>query len=594
METNKYRILEPIPFNQVKILGGMWKNRIDTVRKVTTRACAKKCEETGRVDNFRKASGRMQGEFKGIFFDDADVYKTIEAIAYVLMDEQDGELKAIADSMIDEVCAAQLDDGYLYTFWTLNGLENRWTDMDHHEAFCVGQIVEAGIAYKQATGDSRLYDAGIRAVDQMMNTLLSYEDGWINGHEGIEMALVHLYRYNGEKKYLDWAEWFVNQRGHVKLRLPVSYSKAYFFTDEYCQNNVPVREMERVVGHAVRAMYLYSGVADIASITGETALVKALERVWNNLLTANTYITGGIGQSSFNEGFTGDFSLPNLHAYCETCASVGMAFWNQRMNLINGESKYADVVETEIMNGILSGLALSGDHYFYENPLASTGVHHRREWFGVPCCPTNLVRFVPSIGGYIYAKSEGELYVNQFIASRVQDGETSVKLETNYPWDNNISISVESCAAGMKLNIRKPAWCENWKLSVNGSEADLSADDGYLRLTVNPGDEIVFTPDMPVRRVYADPRVAEDRGRVAVMRGPVVYCAEEADNPGKIPTEYFHAEASLAKDAPLSATFREDLFGGVTAVQAGDLTLIPYCLWDNRTAGGMAVWLKDA
>ena len=589
---NNHRALEPIALNRVKVLGGMWKDRIDTVRRVTTRACAAKCEETGRVDNFRKASGRMKGEFKGIFFDDADVYKTIEAIAYVLMDEPDDELKAIADGLIDEVCAAQLDDGYLYTFFTLGDLKNRWTDMDHHEAFCVGQIVEAGIAYRQATGDSRLYDAALRAVDQMMTTLRSYPDGWINGHEGIEMALVHLYRYTGEERYLKDAEWFIEQRGHVKLRLPLSYYKT-FFTNEYCQNNVPVREMQKVTGHAVRAMYYYSGVADVASITGERALVAALERVWDNLLTANTYITGGIGQSSFNEGFSGDFSLPNLNAYCETCASVGMAFWNHRMNLIGGEAKYADVVETEIMNGVLSGLSLSGDHYFYENPLASTGVYHRRDWFTVPCCPTNLVRFVPAIGSYIYARRPGELYVNQFIDSRVElEGGVAVRMTTDYPWNGRVEIEVEKCAEPFGLNIRKPGWCSSWTLSVNGEPRPLQADDGYLRLSVRPGDRLTLDMDMAVRRVYADPRVAEDRGRVAVMRGPVVFCAEEVDNPG-IPTEYFHADAALSREAVLTERFREDLFGGVPTIEADGLTLIPYCLWDNREPSGMAVWLRE-
>ena len=588
---NIYR-LEPIPFNHVKILGGMWKDRIDTVRRITTRACAAKCEETGRVDNFRKASGRMKGEFKGIFFDDADVYKTIEAIAYVLMDAPDDELKAIAEGMIDEVCAAQLEDGYLYTFFTLGDLRNRWTDMDHHEAFCVGQIVEAGIAWKQATGDGRLFDAAVRAVEQMMGTLQAYPDGWINGHEGIEMALVHLFRVTGEEKYLGYAQWFIEQRGHVKLRLPISYYKT-FFTNEYCQNDVPVRELRRVSGHAVRAMYYYSGVADVASITGEAALMRALERVWDNLLTANTYITGGIGQSSFNEGFSGDFSLPNLHAYCETCASVGMAFWNQRMNLVNGESKYADVVETEIMNGILSGLSLKGDHYFYENPLASTGVAHRREWFTVPCCPTNLVRFVPSIGGYIYAKAPGALVVNQYIDSRVETEEgVALRMKTDYPWDNRIELTVERCPEGLTLCLRKPGWCEGGTLRVNGALRPFEAVDGYLRVAAGEGDVIVFEPDMPIRRVHADPRVAEDAGRVALMRGPVVFCAEEADNPG-IPTEYFHAEAALPADAPLSHEYRADLLGGVSTLRAGTLTLIPYCVWDNRTSGGMAVWLKE-
>ena len=589
---DKHRRLEPIPFDRVKVLGGLWKERIDTVRNVTTRACVAKCEETGRVDNFRKASGRMKGEFEGIFFNDADVYKTIEAIGYVLRDEPDDELRAIADNLVDEVCAAQLDDGYLFTFFELGNLKDRWTDMDHHEAFCVGQIVEAGIAYLEATGDRRLYEAGLRAVDQMMRTLKSYPDGWINGHEGIEMALVHLYRYTGEQKYLDDAIWFVEQRGHVKLRLPISHYKT-FFTDEYCQNNVPVRELQRVTGHAVRATYYYSGVADIASITGERALVEALERVWNHLLSSNTYITGGIGQSSFNEGFSSDYSLPNLHAYCETCASVGMAFWNHRMNLIDGEAKYADVVETQIMNGILSGLSLSGDHYFYENPLASTGVAHRREWFNVPCCPTNLVRFVPSIGGYIYAQAEDGVYVNQFIDSRLTTEQgVRLRMETNYPWEGEIRIRVEDCPEGMALSVRKPGWCERWTLSVNGAASDAQPVGGYFRLKVNAGDEIALSLDMTPRRAYADPRVKEDAGRVAVLRGPVVYCAEEIDNPG-IPTEYFHADAALPKSAPLTVESRPDLFGGVATVRAGELTLIPYCMWDNRSAGGMAVWLRE-
>ena len=589
---SKYR-LQPVPFNQVKILGGMWKERIDTVRRVTTRACARKCEETGRVDNFRKASGRMKGEFKGIFFDDADVYKTIEAIGYVLQDEWDDELKAIADGLIDEVCAAQTEDGYLYTFFTLGNLKDRWTDMDHHEAFCVGQIIEAGIAYREATGDERLYNAALRTVDQMMTALQADARGWINGHEGVEMALVHLYRVSGEKKYLEYAQWFIEQRGHVKLRLPLSYYKT-FFTDEYCQNNVPVRDLTKVTGHAVRAMYYYSGVADVASVTGEEALMTALERVWNNLLTANTYITGGIGQSSFNEGFSGDFSLPNLNAYCETCASVGMAFWNQRMNLFRGESKYADVVETEIMNGILSGLSLKGDHYFYENPLASVGTHHRRDWFTVPCCPTNLVRFVPSIGGYIYAQAPGELTVNQYVASSVRtEAGVAVRMETNYPWDGRIMVRVEEAPGALRLNLRMPGWCEKYALRVNGADSGLAPEEGYLRMDVRPGDEIVLDLDMPVRRVYADPRVPEDRGRVAVMRGPVVFCAEEVDNPG-IPTEYFHADAALGRDEPLEAYFRAELFGGVPAIRAGRLELIPYCLWDNREAGGMAVWFRES
>ena len=588
-----YTDLTPIPFSNVEITGGLWKERIDTVRRVTTRDCIRKCEHN--IENFRRAAGLSQGGFEGVFFDDADIYKVLEGVSYVLMGGADAQLERQADEIIDIICAAQQEDGYLYNFFVLGDLSKRWTDMDHHEDFCVSQLVEAGIAYRQATGKDKLYNAAVRAVEQMMRSIGPDGDTWISGHEGIEMALVRLYRYTGEERFLRYAEWFVEQRGHTKLRLPISYYKT-FFTDEYCQNTAPARELTKVTGHAVRAMYYYSGLADIAAIRGDKELQAALRRLFDNVVPANLYLTGGIGQSAYNEGFTRDWSLPNLTAYCETCASIGMAFWNHRMELAHGEAKYADLVEREIYNGILSGLSLKGDHYFYENPLASVGTMHRREWFHVPCCPTNLVRFVPSIGGYLYATAPGAVFVRQYIASHahipLDGGEIELRVQTDYPWNGSVRIEVAACEGEKRLMLRRPGWCERWTLCKNGAQVQAQEEQGYLPVTVRAGDVVELEMDMPVRRVHADPRVAEDAGRVAIMRGPVVYCAEEVDNPG-IPTEYFHADLALQKDAPLATAFEADLLGGVQTVRAGGVRMIPYYAWDNRAGGGMAVWLRE-
>ena len=521
-----YTDLTPIPFSNVEITGGPWKERIDTVRRVTTRDCIRKCEHN--IENFRRAAGLSQGGFEGVFFDDADIYKVLEGVSYVLMGGADAQLERQADEIIDIICAAQQEDGYLYNFFVLGDLSKRWTDMDHHEDFCVSQLVEAGIAYRQATGKDKLYNAAVRAVEQMMRSIGPDGDTWISGHEGIEMALVRLYRYTGEERFLRYAEWFVEQRGHTKLRLPISYYKT-FFTDEYCQNTAPARELTKVTGHAVRAMYYYSGLADIAAIRGDKELQAALRRLFDNVVPANLYLTGGIGQSAYNEGFTRDWSLPNLTAYCETCA-------------------------------------------------------------------TNLVRFVPSIGGYLYATAPGAVFVRQYIASHahipLDGGEIELRVQTDYPWNGSVRVEVAACEGEKRLMLRRPGWCERWTLCKNGAQVQAQEEQGYLPVTVRAGDVVELELDMPVRRVHADPRVAEDAGRVAIMRGPVVYCAEEVDNPG-IPTEYFHADLALQKDAPLATAFEADLLGGVQTVQAGGVRMIPYYAWDNRAGGGMAVWLRE-
>lgn len=465
--------------------------------------------------------------------------------------------------------------------------------MNLHEAYCLGHMIEGALAYAQATGKDKWLRAACRAVDQMMRVNGPEGQHWVTGHQELELALVKLYRYTGEEKYLEYAQWLVEERGHGHLRAPSLPDRLN--DTSYCQDDKPVRELEKVTGHAVRAMYYYSGVTDIAALTGDTELEKTMRRLWDNVCPANLYITGGIGQSAHNEGFTRDWSLPNLTAYCETCAAIGMALWNQRMNFIRCERKFADLVEREMYNGILSGISLKGDEFFYDNPLATAGTYHRKKWFGCSCCPTNLIRFIPSVGGYMYATDGDAIVLNQFIQSEAEvptaSGNVQIEIKTNYPWEGRVEIRVKRCAGERGLKVRLPGWCEHASMRLN--EREIAAADGYYEMTVREGDCAVYEMEMAIKRMYADERVKEDAGRVAIMRGPVVYCAEEVDNPGYV-TEYFHAEKELKKGTKLSAEFEKELLGGVVTVKGDDGTmLVPYCTWDNRTPGAMTVWMKE-
>lgn len=589
-----YVHLNPVGFQNVRISDEFWSRRIQTIREVTAWACIDECEKTHRVDNFRRAAGLQEGGHEGIFFNDSDVYKVLEGAAYVLMGGADPKLEAKVDEIIDAICAAQQEDGYLYTYYTLNTPEKRWTDMNHHEAYCLGHMIEGALAYVQATGKDKWLKAACRAVDQMMRVNGPEGQHWVTGHQEIELALVKLYRHTGEQKYLDYAKWLVEERGHGHLRSESLKHLMYRNTD-YCQDDRPVRELERVTGHAVRAMYYYSAVTDLAAILGDESLDEAMCRVWGNVVPANLYLTGGIGQSAHNEGFTRDWSLPNLTAYCETCAAIGMAMWNQRMNFTHGESKYADLVERELYNGVLSGISLSGDKFFYDNPLASVGNYHRSTWFGCSCCPTNLIRFIPSVGGYVYAVSGDEIYLNQFIQSETKvataSGEVEIAVETRYPWEGSVAVRIVRCEGERVLRVRKPEWCERAELRLNGTLVE-KCENGYYVVAVHENDCIEYDMDMSIKRVYADDRVAEDRGRVAVMRGPVVYCAEETDNPG-IVSEYFHAEKALPKETVLTAQFEPELLGGVVTIVGDGVRLVPYYAWDNREPGAMVVWMKE-
>ena len=585
--------MKPVSFENVSIVDGFWQKRISTAGEKTVWACIEECERTHRIDNFRRAAGLQEGGFTGIFFDDSDVYKVLEGVAYTLENSPSEALEKKADEIIDAICAAQQEDGYLYTYFILNTPENRWTDMNYHEAYCLGHMIEGAVAYARATGKEKWLNAAKRAVEQMMSVNGKNGAHWVTGHEEIELALVKLYRYTGDKKYIEYAQWLVEERGHGHLNTPLSENKE-LLQPVYCQDDVPVREISRVTGHAVRAMYYYSGVTDLASLLNDDDYANAMKRVWKNVVPANMYVTGGIGQSSHNEGFTADWSLPNLTAYCETCASIGMALWNHRMNLLTGESKYADIVEMEMYNGILAGISLSGDKFFYENPLSSIGNHHRRTWYGCSCCPTNLVRFIPSVGGYAYCTDGDVITVNQFISSnakiKTESGEVTLIVKTEYPFAGDIHIVVKDFEGERTLRLRQPGWCKSIKLTKNGKEIEIS-NNGYCEVTVKANDEIDYILDISPRRIYADARVREDAGRVAVAAGPLIYCAEETDNAG-IPTEYFHADMALAKGTVLQPQ-KEEILNGVTTFVGKNIKLIPYYAWDNREAGGMSVWLKE-
>ena len=584
--------ITPVRFSDVRIDDAFWSPRLELHKSVTLPVCIDQSEnQTGRIRNFENAAKGV-GEHSGIFFDDSDVYKALEGMAYSLQIHPDPELEAKCDEWIDKFAAAQQPDGYINTFYTLTGLENRWDNMDKHEMYCAGHMTEAAVAYYYAIGKRKLLDVSIRMADHMMSVFGPGKRDWVPGHEEIELALVKLYEATGEKKYLDFAGWLLDERGHGHG----SFGKnGPAWNPHYYQDDVPVRELSTIAGHAVRAMYLYCGMADVAAFTGDTGLTDALDRLWDHVVLKNMYITGGIGQSARNEGITEDYDLPNLTAYCETCASVGMVFWNWRMNQFTGDAKYADVMERSMYNGALAGISLAGDKFFYVNPLESLGNHHRQAWYGCACCPSQICRFLPSIGNYIYGVSDEALWVNLYMgntaAVKVGGKNVTVTQETKYPWEGAVRLTL-----GMKgsvktqVRLRIPGWCRQYAVSVNGQAVEPVVEKGYAVLEGKwkDGDVIDLAMDMPVEVVEADPRVKEDVGTRAIQRGPLVYCIEEVDNPSD-----FDA-ISVSPDTPWEARFDEGLLSGVVRITDGSTTFIPYYAWDNRSAGKMKVWIPLA
>jgi DUF1680 family protein len=628
--------IRPVPFTAVAIEDAFWSPRLETNRRVTVRHNFAKCETTGRIRNFAVAGGLEKGAFEGLFgFNDSDVYKVIEGASYSLRLRPDPELERYLDDVIARIAAAQEDDGYLYTAGTIPTLAQtptccvsrpRWSDIaSGHELYNLGHMYEAAVAHFQATGKRSFLDVAVKSADLLTREFR--RGGRLDppGHQEVEIGLVKLYRATGERRYLDQARFFLEQRGNA------AGHKLY---GAYSQDHVSVLEQREAVGHAVRAGYMYSAMADVGALAGDEAYVRALGALWEDVVSRKLYLTGGLGARRENEGYGDAYELPNRTAYAETCAAIAGAMWNHRMFLLHGDAKYLDVLERIVYNGFLSGVSLDGERFFYPNPLAADGARAfnqgqkgRSEWFDCSCCPTNVVRFLPSIAGYVYAQRERDLFVNLFLAGRAElgfdGGKVAVRQETRYPWDGRVRITLDPARpADLAVHVRIPGWArggpvpsdlyrhadagtKTWGVAVNGQPVKVEPVQGFavIRRTWKAGDTIDLDLPMEVRRVLSHEKVAANAGRVALERGPVVYCAEAVDNGGRV------FNLVLPDDARLEALPRPDLLGGVTVVAGRALALhpsadgrsvvtreqdflaVPYHVWAHRGEGEMAVWL---
>jgi len=620
-----FQKIEPVSFSQVNITDNFWKPKIDKVATKTLAACIYQTEiATGRIRNFEKVARKKAEKHEGIFYDDSDVFKALEAMGYSLKTHPSVEMEKKCDEWIDKIAAAQQPDGYLNTFYTLTNLKDRYSDMSMHEDYNAGHMIEAGVAYYNATGKRKLLDVCIRWADHFDSIFGPSKRHWVTGHQELELALVKLFKVTGNQKYLQLADWLLIERGHRN-------AKGYTWTDwkdtAYAQDAVPVKDQKEITGHAVRAMYLYTGAADVATQTGDTGYLKAMRRVWEDVVYRNMYITGGIGSAGSNEGFSKDFDLPNEQAYCETCASVGMVFWNQRMNSLTMNSSYIDVLERSLYNGALDGLSLSGDRFFYGNPLASKGQHQRKEWFGTACCPSNIARLVASLGNYIYATTDRSIYVNLFVGSStkisIAGGSVDVKMATNYPWDGKVNLQIDPFKKSFfGLFLRIPGWVQgktytnglydysnfktnNYTVKVNGKELTTRVESGYLVIEREwkKGDQVTYDLPMQVNRLVSSTDLKFNNNRVAIQRGPIVYCVEGADNNNKawnfiLPsTVEFEISDQIILDEPIKAlsamvpvmTVSAD--GSSIKTEKKKITAIPYYTWANRGKNEMQVWL---
>jgi DUF1680 family protein len=629
-QTKDYPI-HPVPFTQVQLTDHFWSPRIERNRTVTIPASFARCESTGRVSNFVMAAKR-EGKFCTKFpFDDTDIYKTIEGASYSLAVHPDPVLKAYVDALIDTVARAQEPDGYLYTARTIDSLHphpwsgpDRWVKENEmsHELYNSGHMYEAAAAHYLATGERNFLDIALRNADLLVRTFGPGKRSVAPGHEIVEMGLVRLYRVTGKKQYLDLAKFFIEARGH---RVYDKKSDDEFKNGEYWQDDKPVTNQQEAEGHAVRAMYLYSGMADVAALTGDKQFVVAIDRIWDNMAGKKVYVQGGIGAVGSGERFGGDYELPNRTAYNETCAAIGNVFWNQRMFLLHGDAKYIDLLEKVLYNGLLSGVGLDGKSFFYTNAMQVVdGETHpdleqeRSGWFECSCCPTNMLRLLPSLPGYIYAQKDHELYINLFISDSARltmDGQAlTVIQENNYPWDGKLAFTLQPAAPrSLTVKVRVPGWARGeamptplysfaampdlvpqsegvpgLEIKINGVAVRYVLENGYavLNRVWQKGDKITMDLHMPVREVMASVKVPEDAGKLAVQRGPLMYCAEWKDNKGKV------SDLVLPNNSDLQPVVRPDLLEEVTTLVGKDMTLIPYYAWANRGKGEMTVWIR--
>ena len=625
--------ISPVPFTSVKVTPGtFWGQRLEASRKVTIPLAFSKCEETGRYTNFSNAAQHMKDpskvfDVKGYSFDDTDPYKTIEGASYILQTFPDKKLVQYIDSVLDVIASAQEPDGYLYTSRTQNPKkphewagDKRWSKEEDlsHELYNLGHMVEGAIAHYQATGSRKFLDIAIRYADVVCKEV-GPNPGQacvVPGHQIAEMALAKLYLVTGNKKYLDEAKFFLDYRGKTTI------------VHDYSQAHKPVIEQDEAVGHAVRAAYMYAGMADVAALTGDKDYIKAIDAIWDNIVTKKLYITGGIGATSNGEAFGKNYELPNMSAYCETCAAIGNVYVNYRLFLLHGDSKYYDVLERTLYNGLISGVSLEGNGFFYPNPLESMGQHQRQPWFGCACCPSNICRFIPSLPGYIYAVKDKNIYVNLFLSNKstltVGGKKVALSQATEYPWNGDIAVTIDQNAAGQfAMKIRIPGWVKNqvvpsnlyqytdgkrlgYSITVNGQKVGSVAADGYYVIDRKwkKGDKVQIHFDMEPRTVHANNKVEADRGMISVERGPLVYCAEHPDN-------NFDIMGALVNQEPKFTLGKGEIAGtpvltlntdaqtlnfnkqGKLETTDHTLKLIPYYAWCHRGSGKMRVWLPQ-
>ncbi|MDQ3856709.1 MAG: glycoside hydrolase family 127 protein [Chloroflexota bacterium] len=615
---SSHALLSPVPVDAVQLEDSYWAPRLRVNREVTLREQYHYLEDTGRLDNFRHVSGKLDAPFQGIYFNDSDVYKWLEAASWSLAAHPDRELSQLVEGVISEVAAAQQPDGYLNTYFTFERAEERWTNLaDLHEMYCAGHLMQAAVAHHRATGSDQLLVVARRVADHICEVFGPQEEGkrpGTDGHEEIEMALVELYRTTDVVRYLRQAQFLLDVRG-----------RGLVGGREYHQDHVPFRKMREIVGHAVRAVYLNAGAADILAETGDEELRVALERLWENMTARKLYVSGGLGSRYEGEAFGADYELPNSRAYAETCAAIGSVMWSWRMLQVTGEARYGDLLEHTLYNAVLPGVSLDGREYFYQNPLEDGGSHRRQEWFGCACCPPNVARTLASLPGYFYSVSQNAVWVHLYAEGKARiplsDGQVvQVTQRTRYPWDGNVELEIGT-EGDLALRLRIPAWCESGAtLEVNGERVASPLPGTYaeVRREWRRGDTVRLELPLPVRRLECHPHVAENTGRVALMRGPILYCFEGIDHTGTDPRDVV-----IPANAELRAEYRSDLLGGVVVlegegrVEAPDgswegvlyrtagsprgertgrsvpLTLVPYYAWANREPGAMRVWLRS-
>ena len=617
---------EPVQFTSVKITDSFWGERLRVSRDTTIPLAFRKCEESGRYENFVKAANPSDNYKVGGFpFDDTDVYKTIEGASYLLQTYPDKKLESYIDSVLVLVAAAQEPDGYLNTSYTMNPAHphpwmspTKWEKVENlsHELYNLGHLAEAAVAHYQATGKRNFLDIAIRYADCVCDAIGSGEGQLdkVPGHQIAEMGLAKLYLATGNRKYLAQAKYFLDRRGHTSRR------------DKYSQAHLPVVEQDEAVGHAVRAVYMYSGMADVAALTGDSAYITAIDRIWDNIVSKKFYVTGGIGARHDGESFGDNYELPNADAYCETCAAIGNVYLNHRLFLLHGDSKYYDALERTLYNGLISGVSLEGNAFFYPNPLASNGAYSRKAWFDCSCCPSNLCRFIPSLPGYIYAVKDKDVYVNLYMANNadINVGNKTVKISQtgDYVWDGKSEIEISDNKAGVfTLKLRIPGWATdrpvpsdlytyadnkhgNVAVSVNGESIPVrNLTNGYLPITRKwkKGDRVEIKFDNSARIIRSNDKIKTNIGKIAIERGPIVYCAEWPDNDFDITSMILYPNPALSEkresklhgivqlNMDAQTVDRDDT--GELVVKKVNLSLIPYYAWAHRGEGYMKVWL---